>query len=131
MKKGFLVLFSLFFCLGSLFAQDLSGIVDNANKVDLSTKFITPKDQHTADRTATVKIEYMPMVNELRIYYTSMYVTYDVGEAMNSIQACLKDFIKEHQYYNYKYMERDRERYFKSERGYNMAQYVSHVQLLR
>ena len=131
MKKGFLVLFSLFFCLGSLFAQDLSGIVDNAKKVDLSTKFITPKDQHTADKTATVKIEYMPMVNELRIYYTSMYVTYEVGEAMNSIQACLKDFIKEHQYYNYKYMERDRERYFKNERGYNMAQYVSHVQLLR
>ena len=131
MKKGFLVLFSLFFCFGSLFAQDLSGIVDNANKVDLSTKFITPKDQHTADKTATVKIEYMPMVNELRIYYTSMYVTYDAGEAMNSIQACLKDFIKEHQYYNYKYMERDRERYFKNERGFNMAQYVSHVQLIR
>ena len=131
MKKGFLVLFSLFFCLGSLFAQDLSGIVDNANKVDLSTKFITPKDQHTADKTATVKIEYMPMVNELRIYYTSMYVTYDAGEAMNSIQACLKDFIKEYQYYNYKYMERDRERYFKNERGFNMAQYVSHVQLIR
>ena len=121
MKKGFLVLFSLFFCLGSLFAQDLSGIVDNANKVDLSTKFITPKDQHTADKTATVKIEYMPMVNELRIYYTSMYVTYEVGEAMNSIQACLKDFIKEHQYYNYKYMERDRERYFKNERGLSVA----------
>ena len=71
------------------------------------------------------------MVNELRIYYTSMYVTYDAGEAMNSIQACLKDFIKEHQYYNYKYMERDRERYFKNERGFNMAQYVSHVQLIR
>ena len=96
MKKGFLVLFSLFFVLGSLFAQDLSGIVDNANKVDLSTKIITPKDQHTTDKTASVKIEYMPMVNELRIYYTSMYVTYDAGEAMNSIQACLKDFIKEH-----------------------------------
>ena len=60
-----------------------------------------------------------------------MYVTYDAGEAMNSIQACLKDFIKEHQYFNYKYMERDRERYFKSERGFNMAQYVSHVQLIR
>lgn len=131
MKKGLLVLFSLFFVLGASFAQDMSGIIDDANKVDLSTKIITPKDQHTTDKTASIKIEYIPMVDEVRIYYTSMYVTYDAGEAMNSIQGCLKDFTKEYQYYSYKYMERDRERYFKNERGFNMAQYVSHVKFMR
>lgn len=131
MKKGLLVLFSLFFVLGASFAQDMSGIIDDANKVDLSTKIITPKDQHTTDKTASIKIEYIPMVDEVRIYYTSMYVTYDSGEAMNSIQGCLKDFTKEYQYYSYKYMERDRERYFKNERGFNMAQYVSHVKFMR
>lgn len=131
MKKGLLVLFSLFFVLGASFAQDMSGIIDDANKVDLSTKIITPKDQHTTDKTASIKIEYIPMVDEVRIYYTSMYVTYDAGEAMNSIQACLKDFTKEYQYYSYKYLERDRERYFKNERGFNMAQYVSHVKFMR
>lgn len=131
MKKGLLVLFSLFFVLGASFAQDMSGIIDDANKVDLSTKIITPKEQHTTDKTASIKIEYIPMVDEVRIYYTSMYVTYDVGEAMNSIQACLKDFTKEYQYYSYKYLERDRERYFKNERGFNMAQYVSHVKFMR
>lgn len=95
MKKGLLVLFSLFFVLGASFAQDMSGIIDDANKVDLSTKIITPKEQHTTDKTASIKIEYIPMVDEVRIYYTSMYVTYDAGEAMNSIQGCLKDFTKE------------------------------------
>lgn len=131
MKKGLLVLFSLFFVLGASFAQDMSGIIDDANKVDLSTKIITPKEQHTTDKTASIKIEYIPMVDEVRIYYTSMYVTYDAGEAMNSIQGCLKDFTKEYQYYSYKYLERDRERYFKNERGFNMAQYVSHVKFMR
>ena len=131
MKKGLLVLFSLFFVLGASFAQDMSGIIDDANKVDLSTKIITPKEQHTTDKTASMKIEYIPMVDEVRIYYTSMYVTYDAGEAMNSIQGCLKDFTKEYQYYSYKYLERDRERYFKNERGFNMAQYVSHVKFMR
>ena len=109
----------------------MSGIIDDANKVDLSTKIITPKEQHTTDKTASIKIEYIPMVDEVRIYYTSMYVTYDAGEAMNSIQGCLKDFTKEYQYYSYKYLERDRERYFKNERGFNMAQYVSHVKFMR
>lgn len=131
MKKGLLVLFSLFFVLGFSSAQDISNIIDDANKVDLSTKVITPKDQHTKDKTASVRIEYMPMVDEVRIYYTSMYVTYEPGEAMNSVLACLQDFTKEYQYYSYKYLERDRERYFKNERGINMAQYVSHVKFSR
>ena len=71
------------------------------------------------------------MYDEVRIVYTCMYVTYDKGEAMNTVLACLKDFQKENQYYHYTYLTRDRERYFKNERGFSMAQYTSHVKFSR
>ena len=32
------------------------------------------------------------MYDEVRIYYTTLYVTYDRGEAMNTVLACLQDF---------------------------------------
>ena len=71
------------------------------------------------------------MHDELRIYYETMYVTFDKGEAMNTVMACLLDFIKEYKYYNYKYMEDDKLKYPKDERGQRRAQYSSHIKLVR
>jgi len=71
------------------------------------------------------------MYDEARIYYTCMYVTYDKGEAMNTIMACVEDFMKDNQYYHYTYLARDREKYFKNERGYSMAQYMSYIKFTR
>lgn len=101
------------------------------------TEIIIPKDQHLTDTLgnnkigASVKIEYSPMYDEVRIYYECMYVTYDRGEAMNSVMACLEDFQKEHQYYSYRYLKEDRERFFKDSKGKRKAQYSSYVKFSR
>lgn len=130
--KKLVILLSLFAIMGTAFAQsEASALPDEANKVDLSMRVIVPENIHSADKTAKVKIEYIPMTDECRIYYTSMYVTYDSGEAMNSVLGCLEDFTKQHKYYRYTYMDRDRERYYKDDRGISWAQYSSHVKFTR
>lgn len=129
MKKSLVFILSLFLVLGNVFAQDSS--VEETGKANLSMKVIVPENQHTTDKFAKVRIEYIPISDEVRIYYTSMYVTYQPGEAMNTVMACLKDFQKDNQYYSYKYMERDKERYFKDERGVSWTQYMSHVKFSR
>lgn len=95
------------------------------------TEIIVPKEQHLSDETGSVKIEYMPMFDEVRIYYECMYVTYDRGEAMNTVLECLADFQKEHKYFSYRYMVDDRERFFKDEKGRRKAMYISYVKFSR
>lgn len=134
MKKIFAVFATLCLCSLSVFAQSTSSALpDDDVKVDLSKKIINPTNQHLLpeDKTGKVVIEYTPMVDEVRIYYTSMYNLYEPGNAMNAIIGCLEDFVKENHYYNYRYIDRDRERYFKDERGIRWAQYISHVKLTR
>ena len=154
MKKIITILTCLLFAAGTIFAQDAaaasnaapSNSASSTDKSDPSTpeesynnkgydektmRVIVPENQHTTDKTASVKIEYTPMYDEARIYYTCMYVTYDKGEAMNTIMACLEDFMKDNQYYHYTYLSRDREKYFKNERGYSMAQYMSYIKFTR
>ncbi|MBR7063872.1 MAG: hypothetical protein IKI31_01765 [Treponema sp.] len=135
MKKFFAIVFVIFSTL-VLFAQDYSGFtpessLNNKGYDEKTTRIIVPENQHVTDKTASVKIAYTPMYDEVRIVYTCMYVTYDKGEAMNTVLACLQDFQKENQYYHYTYLTRDREKYFKNERGYSMAQYTSHVKFSR
>lgn len=132
MKKALIVLFTLFAFLGGAFAQsEASALPDENEKPDLSMRVITPTDIHSNDKTAKVKIEYIPMTDEVRIYYTAMYVTYESGEAMNAVLGCLEDFTKQNKYYHYTYMDRDRERYYKDDRGISWAQYSSHVKFTR
>jgi len=104
---------------------------DNRGYDEKTTRIIIPENQHTTDDTAEVRIEYTPSYDEVRIYYTCMYVTYDKGQAMNTVLACLEDFMKANQYYHYKYLARDKEKYFKNERGYSCAQYMSYVKFTR
>ncbi len=134
MKKTFAILATLLLFTGVAFAQSsVSALPNDDSKVDLSKKIITPADQHLmpGDKTGKIVIEYIPMVDEVRITYTCMYNLYEPGNAMNSIMGCLEDFTKENKYYHYRYMENDRERYFKDERGIRWAQYISHVKLTR
>ncbi len=132
MKKALTVLFTMFALAIGAFAQsEASALPDENDKPDLSMRIITPEDIHSKDKTAKVKIEYIPMTDEVRIYYTSMYVTYDAGEAMNAVLGCLEDFTKQNKYYHYTYMDRDRERYYKDDRGISWAQYSSHVKFTR
>jgi hypothetical protein len=73
----------------------------------------------------------MPMHDELRIYYDTLFVTFDTGEAMNTVMACLQDFVKENKYFNYKYMEQDKTKPYKGDRDQRRVVYSSHIKLIR
>ena len=135
--KKFLIVFLAFITFGfSMFAQGVSGRdieydAETFESEKTKTQVIVPKEQHTVDQTASVKLEYMAMYDEVRIYYECMYVTYDRGEAMNTVMECLLDFQKEHKYSGYKYLKDDKEKYFKDDRKRRKAQYISYVKFYR
>ena len=142
--KKIVTLLALFAVLmGSVFAQTIGDNPEDPFEREkfenekLTTKVMTMdlttvglKDSEI-DKNATVKIEYQPIHYELRIYYETLYVTFDKGEAMNAVMACLQKFIKENKYYNYRYMEDDRIKYFKDDRGQRKGMYSSHIKLVR
>ena len=137
MKKIILaILISITIGFG-VFAQGVSGTNSDIYDAETfeaektTTQIIIPSEQHTVDQTATVKIEYMPMYDEARIYYETLYVTFDKGEAMNTVMACMQKFVKDNKYYNYKYMQDDRVKYFRDDRGQRRAMYSSHIKLIR
>ena len=138
MKKIFLI--SAILVLGScLFAQGITGRGSNEDYGDAEnfeanktkTEIIIPKDFHARDTTASVKIEYSPMYDEVRIYYECMYVTYDRGDAMNSVLECLEDFRVEHKYNTYRYLKDDKESFKKDDKGRRKAIYFSYVKFSR
>ena len=136
--KKILTLFAVFAVLmGSVFAETIGDNPDDPferdrfEKEKLATQIVVPENQHCTDKNAGVKIEYQPMHDEIRVYYETLYVTFDKGEAMNTVMACLQDFVKDYKYYNYKYMEDDRIKYFKDDRGQRKAMYSSHIKLIR
>ena len=142
--KKILTLLALFAVLmGSVFAETIGDNPDDPFERDrferekLTTQVINMDlttiglKESEIDKNATVKIEYMPMHDELRIYYETLYVTFDKGEAMNTVMACLQKFVKDNKYYNYKYMEDDRVKPFKDDRGQRRTLYTSHIKLIR
>ena len=136
--KKILTLLAVFTVLfGSLFAETIGDNPDDPFERDrfenekLTTQIIVPENQHCTDKNATVKIEYQPRHDELRIYYDTLYVTFDKGEAMNTVMACLQDFIKENKYYNYRYMEKDKIKSYKDDRKQRKTLYASHIKLTR
>ena len=138
MKKIFLLTAAMMFS-ACLFAQGVTGRGASEDITDAETfeaektktEIIIPKDFHSKDTSASVKIEYSPMYDEVRIYYECMYVTYDRGEAMNAVLECLDDFRIEHKYNVYRYLKDDKEKFFKDDRGRRKAQYNSYVKFYR
>lgn len=98
---------------------------------DSLTRDIIPEKQHTTNKTAKVRLEYTPLTGEVRLFYTVMAVSYDPGEAMNTALAVYEDFAEENQYRNYKYMQKDKTRYYKDANGLRMAEYRSYVRFTR
>ena len=132
MKKFIAVVAALFCFAGFTFAEeDLSELQKDPNYVDLSTRVIIPENQHTTNKTATVQIEYTPLTDEAHIYYQCLSVSFDQGEAMNTVLACLQDFQKGNQYYSYKYLRKDSVKYYKDDKNMKYAQYHSYVKFNR
>ena len=142
--KKILALFTVFAVLmGSVFAQTIGDNPDDPfererfekEKLTTQTSMMDLNDiglsASEIDKNATVKIEYQPMHDELRIYYETLMVTFDKGEAMNTVKACLEKFIKDNKYYNYKYMESDKTKSIKDDRGQRKTIYSSHIKLIR
>ena len=142
--KKILALFAVFAVLmGSVFAQTIGDNPDDPfererfEKEKLTTQTSTMDLNNVGlsaseiDKNATIKIEYQPMHDELRIYYETLLVTFDKGEAMNAVKACLEKFIKENKYYNYRYMENDKTKNLKDDRGQRKTIYSSHIKLIR
>ncbi|MDY2844021.1 MAG: hypothetical protein SOT81_08580 [Treponema sp.] len=129
MKKIFAVIAALMCFSGYAFSDEVEDLLKQPQ--DTLTRTITPEEQHVTNKTAKVQIEYTPLTDEVHIYYTCMAVSYDQGEAMNSVLACLQDFQKQNQYYSYKYLKRDSIKYFKDEKNLKWATYSSYVKFYR
>lgn len=129
MKKIFALIAALLCFTGYAFSDEVSDLLKEPE--DTKTRTIVPEDQHVTNKTANVQIEYTPFTDEVHIYYTCMSVSYDQGEAMNSILACLQDFQKENQYYSYKYLRKDSVKYFKDDKNLKWATYSSFVKFYR
>ena len=102
-------------------------------KLPLNIETIIPEDQHVTNKTARVELQYTPLTDEVRLFYTCHAVAFDQGEAMNTALAVLKDFQDQHdEYYGYKYMKRDSVKYYKDEKtGFKWAMYQSYVRFQR
>ena len=101
-------------------------------------------DEEEALGGGNIKIEFSPLYDEVRIYYTTMMVNYNRGKAMNTVMAVLQDFLSvteftntegatvpKERYYHYKYLQPDKEKYYKNERKVAMAQYFSYLKFTK
>ena len=139
MKKIILVLSAMLIAGACLFAQGITGRGSSEDYGDIEqfeanktkTEIIIPKEIHSTDSTASVRIEYQPIHDEVRIFYECMNVTYDRGEAMNAVLECLDDFRVEHKYNYYRYLKDDKESFKKDEKGRRKAIYTSLVKFYR
>ena len=135
--KKILILFSLLAVVSSLFFAQSDATEDDIfaqEKYELEkvkTSIIIPENQHCTDKNASVKIEYSPIYDEVRIYYETLYVTYDRGEAMNTVMAVLQDFQKENKYYSYKYLKPESHKHFRDDRGQRKVQWSAYLKFSR
>ena len=130
MKKFFTVITAMLCLTGAVFADEVEDLLKEPVGNEIQT--IIPEDQHVTNKTAKVRLEYTPLTDEVRLYYTCAAVQFDQGEAMNTALAVLKDFQEKNQYYSYKYMRRDSVKYYKDEKtGFKWAQYFSYVRFQR
>lgn len=136
MKKIFAIL-ACFAVSLSLFAVTIGDNPDDPFERErfeaekTTTRVIIPENNHCTDKNASIRIEYSPMYDEVRIYYETLYVTYDRGEANNAVIAVLQDFEKEYKYQTYKYLKPEVIKYFKDDRGQRKAQWSAYLKLNR
>ena len=128
--KKFLGIIAIMMALSMAFAKDNTSDEEGAS-MDTSVQVIVPEDMHTTNKTAQVRIEYIAALDEVRIYYSCLEVSFKEGEARETIHACLNDFQLEHNYYGYKYMKQDRLSYKKNARGLKQAPYACQVKFQR
>ena len=128
--KKLIGIIAIMMALSFAFAKDNTSDEEGAS-MDTSVQVIVPEDIHSTNKTAQVRIEYIPALDEVRIYYSCLEVSFKESEARETIHQCLNDFQLEHNYYGYKYMKADRLSYKKNPRGLKQATYASQVKFQR
>ena len=128
--KKFLAILAIMTAFSFAFAKDNTTDEEGAS-MDTSVQVIVPEDMHTQNKTAQIRIEYIAALDEVRIYYSCLEVSFKESEARETIHACLNDFQLEHNYYGYKYMKADRLSYKKNARGLKQATYACQVKFQR
>lgn len=111
----------------------LEGFVDFEGKTYMSEDLVKVG--------GSIMMEYSPLYNEVRIYYTCMMTQFDRGEAMNAVLAVMQDFMElnkykntegkeftKERYFHYSYLVPDKEKYFRDGR-FKKAQYISYIKL--
>lgn len=137
--KKFLAILACVAAVSCFYAEETTEeLLNPKNPMDRTVTEIVPEEQHIPTnletgkkKPANVKIEYTENYDELRIFYTCMEVAFDKSDAMISVRSCLEDFTKQHGYYKYEYLKRDKVRHYKDERGIKWAEYASYVKLKR
>ena len=128
--KKLIGIIAIMMALSFAFAKDNTSDEEGAS-MDTSVQVIVPEDIHSTNKTAQVRIEYIPALDEVRIYYSCLEVSFKESEARETIHQCLNDFQLEHNYYGYKYMKQDRLSYKKNARGLKQATYACQVKFQR
>ena len=137
MKKIVTILAALTLVIAGVFAEDAAasreakaGLTGSA-PVDSKTRIIEVEDKyaefHPKASNVKLEIEYTPLTDEVKFFYTCMAASYDQGEAMNTAMNVLLDFQKENQYMHYTYKAKDKTKYFKDDRNIKMTTYTSYV----
>jgi hypothetical protein len=104
-----------------VFPADTSG---EPAKIEVSEEQVTL----TGNLTAAVKIEFIPVTEEARIYYTCATSLFDQGAAMNTIKDRLATFVKEKGSYFYTYQKPDETKF---DYEAKKTTYISYVRFLR
>ncbi len=70
--------------------------------VDISTSFQQIEDKyaefHPTAKHVSITLEYTPLTGEVVVYYSCIAASYDQGEAIDTIDAVLTDFAREHKF---------------------------------
>ncbi|MGN0729813.1 hypothetical protein [Treponema sp.] len=141
MKKIFTLAAAVIIAAGAAFAQQQEESLElqmTLNKLDAADSYADTKTRtiqiedkyaylHPKAKNVTLQLEFTPLTGEVIFTYTCMQSSFEVGEAMNVGMAVYEDFAAENQFKHYKYVEKDKKKFFKDEKGVRMATYTSKV----
>ena len=91
--------------------------------IELEDKY---EEMHPKAHSVTLKLEWTPISGEATFTYTCLQASFDVGEAMNVAIAVYEEFARDNNFKHYKYVRKDRKKYFK-DGDIKMATYTSRV----
>ena len=109
-------------------AQEESSLAQDPNDQEPKTIELEDKyeEMHPKAHSVTLTLDWIPVSGEAIFTYTCLQASFDVGEAMNVAIAVYEEFAKDNGFKHYKYVRKDKKKYFK-DGDIKMATYTSRV----